>query len=89
MTDPTARLHETEGSYVPPVVDESRDWDIGIVDIVLAIITFPLLMWVLQYAFSGSERIIATRASRLRLFAILLVIEAALVAALVFWLTSR
>ncbi|MCW2926723.1 MAG: hypothetical protein JWM86_691 [Thermoleophilia bacterium] len=77
----------TPTSYVPPVVDESRDWDIGPVDIVLGVLTFPLLMWVLQYAFTGSERIVATRASRLRLYLVLLVVEALLVAALVLWIT--
>jgi len=70
--------------YPEPSVDESRDFDIGPADIVLGIITFPLLMWVLQYAFTGSERIIATRASRLKLYGVLLVAEAAIVALILF-----
>jgi hypothetical protein len=78
---------ERPTSYVPPVVDESRDWDIGAVDIVLGILTLPLLMWVLQYAFSGSEKVVATRASRLRLYAVLLVVGALVVVGIVLWLT--
>jgi hypothetical protein len=71
----------------PIDVDESRDWDIGAADIVLAILTFPLLMWVLQYAFTGSERVVATRGARYRLYAVLLVIEVVIAAALVWWFT--
>lgn len=69
----------------PINVDESRDFDIGPIDVVLGVLTFPLLLWVLQYAFTGSERIVATRASRYRLYAVLLVIEVVIVAALVWW----
>jgi hypothetical protein len=71
----------------PQLVDEARDWEIGPLDIVLGVLTFPLLMWVLQYAFTGSEKIVATRASRLRLYLVLLVAEAAIVAGIVLWLT--
>lgn len=71
----------------PIEVDESRDWDIGPIDIVLAALTFPLLLWVLQYAFTGSERIVATRGARYRLYAVLLVIEAVLAAIIVWWFT--
>ena len=68
-------------------IDESRDWEIGPLDIILGIITFPLLMWVLQYAFTGSERIVATRQSRYRLYAILFALEVVIVLALVWWFT--
>jgi hypothetical protein len=71
----------------PIEVDESRDFDIGPLDIVFGILTFPLLLWVLQYAFTGSERIVATRSSRYRLYAALLVVELVIVAALVWWFT--
>ncbi|MCW2922429.1 MAG: hypothetical protein JWL76_2303 [Thermoleophilia bacterium] len=77
-----------DGRQGTPIdVDESRDWDIGPVDIVLAVLTFPLLMWVLQYAFTGSERIVATRASRYRLYMVLVAVEVAIAAALVWWFT--
>ena len=72
---------------VTPLVDESRDWDIGPTDIVLGVLTFPLLMWVLQYAFTGSEKIVATRASRLRLYLVLLAIEVVIVVGIVLWVT--
>jgi hypothetical protein len=70
-------------------IDESADLDIGAVDIVLGIITLPLLFWATLYAVSGHERIYATRAARLRLYLILLPIEILIVAALVWWVTSR
>ena len=68
-------------------IDESRDWDIGPLDIVLGVLTFPMLLWVLQYAFTGSEKIVATRAARYRLYAVLLVVELLIVAGIVLWLT--
>lgn len=71
----------------PIDVDESRDFDIGPLDVVLGVLTFPLLLWVLQYAFTGSERIVATRAARYRLYAVLLVVEAVIIGALVWWFT--
>ncbi len=71
----------------PIEVDESRDFDIGPLDVILGVLTFPLLLWVLQYAFTGSERIVATRSARYRLYAALLVVEAAIVAVLVWWFT--
>ena len=70
------------------LVDESRDLDIGPLDIVFGILTFPLLMWVLQYAVTGSERVVATRPARYRLYAVLLATAVALAAAIV-WLVRR
>lgn len=67
-------------------IDESQDLDIGAVDIVLGIITLPLLFWATLYAVSGHERLYATRAARLRLYLVLLAIEVVLVLALVWWL---
>lgn len=70
--------------YVPPVVDESRDFHFGIQDAIFAFLTFPLLMWFAQYAFSGSERLVATPRARMKLYLILLAVE--LLIALVVWL---
>ena len=78
----------TADPYVPPVVDEDRDFELGPLDIVLGLLTFPLLLFALQYAFSGSEKLVATRAARLRLYACLLPAEL-LIAALVVWLVMR
>ncbi|MCW2956434.1 MAG: hypothetical protein JWO69_1303 [Thermoleophilia bacterium] len=86
--EPTSETTQPAG-YTPPVVDEGRDWDIGIVDVVLSIITFPLLMWVAQYAFSGSEQLIATRRSRMKVYVVLLLIEAVIVLGLVWWFAVR
>lgn len=69
--------------YVPPVVDESRDFQFGWQDAVLGFLTFPLLIWTFQYAFSGSEKIVATPQARLKLYGILLAIEVLI--ALVIW----
>lgn len=73
----------------PPTttIDESQDLDIGAVDIVLGIVTLPLLFWAALYAVSGHERLYATRSARLRLYVVLLTIEAGLGAALVWWIT--
>jgi hypothetical protein len=67
-------------------VDEARDFDIGPLDWVLALLTFPLLFWVLMYAVTGGEAIFATRRARYRLYAVLLAIEVVLVVGLVWWL---
>jgi hypothetical protein len=79
--------HGDQRIGTPIDVDESRDWDIGPLDIILSVLTFPLLMWVLQYAFTGSERIVATRASRYRLYVVLLALEVLIAGALVWWFT--
>jgi hypothetical protein len=68
-------------------VDESHDFDIGPVDVVLGILTMPLLFWVLMYAVTGGEGMFATRGARYRLYAWLLAIEVVLVAGIVLWLT--
>lgn len=73
MTDPTATL------------DESQDFDIGPLDWVLGVLTMPLLFWVLMYAVTGGEWIFATRHSRYRLYAVLLVLEA-VIAVVLAWL---
>lgn len=71
----------------PPVlVDDSRDLDIGPLDILLGALTFPLLLWVLQYAFTGSEKVIATRRARYRLYTVLLAVELLVVALAAWWL---
>lgn len=61
-------------------IDESLDLDLGPVDVVLGIITLPLLFWATLYAVSGHERIYATREARLRLYRFLLAIEVVIVA---------
>jgi hypothetical protein len=67
-------------------VDEAVDFDIGPWDWILGFLTMPLLFWVLMYAVTGGEWIFATRGARYRLYAILLAIEVAIVAALLWWL---
>ncbi|MCW2960311.1 MAG: hypothetical protein JWM25_1208 [Thermoleophilia bacterium] len=85
---PTSETTQPAG-YTPPVVDEARDWDIGFVDIILGLVTFPLLIWVMQYAFTGSEKLIATRQARLKVYIWLLAAEALIVALLVWWFAFR
>ena len=73
--------------YVPPVVDEEADLNFGAVDIVLGILTLPLLFWALMYAVSGNEAMYATREARMRVYLILLAMEIALVALGIWWFT--
>lgn len=75
----------------PPTttIDESQGLDIGAADIVLGLITLPLMFWATLYAVSGHERIYATRAARLRLYLVLLAVEVLLVALIAWWFTSR
>jgi hypothetical protein len=68
-------------------IDESSEFGFGALDVILGIATLPLLFWALMYAVTGHERMYATRAARLRLYLVLLAIEAVLVVALVWWLT--
>lgn len=68
-------------------IDESQDLHIGPVDIVLGIITLPLLFWATLYAVSGHERIYATPQARLRLYLLLLALEAIIVLVAVWWFT--
>ena len=75
-------MNEVPRPYPEPVVDESRDFDIGAVDVVLGILTLPLLFWALMYAVTGAERMVATRQARLKLYAVLLVLEALIVGAI-------
>ena len=77
--------HHRQGT--PIDVDESRDFDIGPLDVVLGILTLPLLFWALMYAVTGAERIVATRAARYRLYAVLLALEVVIAAAIVWWVT--
>ena len=63
--------------------DEAIDFDISPAEWVLAMLTIPLLFWVLMYAVTGAEHIIATRRARMRLYAILLALEAVIVAIIV------
>lgn len=76
--------HHRQGTAIG--VDETRDLDIGVVDVVLGILTLPLLFWVLMYAVTGGERIIATRAARHRLYAVLLAIEVVIAGGIAWWL---
>lgn len=69
-----------------PNVDESRDFDLGVVDVVLGILTLPLLFWALMYAVTGAEHVVATRSARMRLYLVLLAIEVVIAVALVWWL---
>lgn len=68
-------------------IDESSDLDLGAVDVVLSALTLPLLFWVAMYAVTGHERLYATREARLRLYLLLLGIEAVLVTAAAWWFT--
>jgi hypothetical protein len=68
-------------------IDESSEFGFGALDVILGIVTLPLLFWALMYAVTGHERMYATRAARLRLYLVLLAIEAVLVVTLVWWLT--
>ena len=79
------QLPQESPSYVPPVVDEGRDFEIGPLDIVLGVLTLPLLLFAIQYAVSGSEKLLATPHARLRVYAVLLAIEAVIVAAILFF----
>ena len=68
-------------------IDEGADFGFGPLDIVLGVLTLPLLFWALMYAVTGHERLYATRAARLRLYGVLLAIEVVLVLAIVLWVT--
>ena len=70
-------------------IDESQDLDIGPVDIVLGLLTLPLLFWATLYAVSGHERIYATRAARLKLYLVLLAIEIVIVLGIVWIVVGR
>ena len=78
----------SSSAYVPPVVDESRDIEFWWGDVVLGIITLPLLFWAMMYAVTGGEKMVATRKARLKLYAVLLVLEA-LIAAFVIYAVTR
>ena len=75
---------EQPAAYVPPVVDESRDIDLWWGDLVLGMLTLPLLFWALMYAVTGGEKMVATRAARLKMYGVLLVIEAIIIAGIVY-----
>lgn len=64
-------------------VDESIDFDWGAADLVLGLLTLPLMFWVLMYAVTGAEHIIATRAARMRLYVVLMVLQVVTVAVIV------
>ena len=81
MTGPVQPLKARTAPATP--VDEARDFDIGAVDIVLGVLTMPLLFWVLMFAVTGAEQVVATRSARMRLYVILLATELAIVAAIV------
>lgn len=72
-------------AYVPPVIDESRHFDIGPLDIILGVLTLPLLLFAIQYAVSGSESLLATPKARLKVFAVLLTVEVVAVAIILFF----
>lgn len=67
----------------------SRGYEIGAIDVVLGILTFPLLFWALMYAVTGHEQLYATRAGRMRVYRVLLVIEVVFVAAAAAWWYTR
>lgn len=79
--------HDHHRQGTPIAVDESQDFDIGFLDVVLGIVTLPLLFWALMYAVTGAERIVATRAARYRLYAVLLAVELVIAAAIAVWVT--
>ncbi len=79
--------HVDSRQGTPITVDESRDFDIGVLDVVLAILTLPLLFWALMYAVTGAERIVATRGERYRLYAALLALEVMIAGAIAWWVT--
>ncbi|MCW2949157.1 MAG: hypothetical protein JWN41_170 [Thermoleophilia bacterium] len=72
----------SDASYVPPLVDESKGVDLGPLDIVLGVLTLPLLLFAIQYAVSGSEALLATRAARLKVYGVLLTVELIVAAAI-------
>lgn len=76
---------DTTDPYVPPVVDEASDIDLGPLDIVFGILTLPLLFWALMYAVSGNEAMYATRARRMKVYLVLLAIEVVMIAGIVWW----
>ena len=68
-------------------IDESQEFGFGPLDVVLGIVTLPLLFWALMYAVTGHERLYATRPARMKLYLVLLAIEVVLVAAIIWWVT--
>ncbi|MCW2925333.1 MAG: hypothetical protein JWM98_2737 [Thermoleophilia bacterium] len=70
-------------------VDDDRDFDIGFADVVLGVLTLPLLFWFLMYVVTGGERFVATPQARMRVYAWLLAIEVVLGGAIVAWLVLR
>lgn len=81
---------EPEGpssSYVPPVVDESRDLQLGWQDAVFGFLTLPLLFWALMYAVSGAEQWVATPRARMKLYGVLLALELLIVLVIAFMVT--
>jgi hypothetical protein len=79
----TPEQPQTSRPVAAASVDDAHDFDLGLVDVVLGLLTMPLLFWVLMYAVTGAEHILATRRARIRLYMILLAIELAMVAAIV------
>lgn len=66
-------------------VDESRELELGAADVVLGLLTAPLLLWVLMYAVTGHERLYATPSARRRVYLVLLVLEALVGVGLLAW----
>ncbi|MEO6867415.1 MAG: hypothetical protein ABI200_05290 [Gaiellales bacterium] len=65
--------------------DDHADYEFGPLDIVLGLLTAPLLFWALMYAVTGHQAVYATRASRLRLYLLLLAIEIVMAAGVLWW----
>lgn len=65
----------------------SRDFQIGWWDVVLSILTLPLLFWALMYAVTGHEELYATRAGRMRVYIVLLVLQAIFALIAIWWFT--
>lgn len=68
--------------------DEVLDFNIGSLDWIFGLLTFPLLFGVLMYAVTGGQSLYATRSARYRLYAVLFGIEMVIVAMLVWWVIS-
>lgn len=73
----------------PEPHDESQGLEFGAVDIIFATLTLPLLFWALMYAVTGQEQLYATRRGRMRIYLVLLAIEAIIVLGIVWWVVWR
>jgi hypothetical protein len=70
----------------PALAEEPLGLDLGPSDIVFGVLTLPLLPWALMYAVTGHEELYATRAGRMRVYVVLLVLEVLIIALIAWWL---